>query len=76
MIFATKPFEIHDGDGIRTTVFFNGCPLWCVWATIPKGYPVRRKPPFTSINASAAANAKVALYQLRCTQIGFFNLIA
>ena len=37
MIFATKPFEIHDGDGIRTTVFFKGCPLRCKWCHNPEG---------------------------------------
>lgn len=36
MIFAIKPFEIHDGDGIRTTVFFKGCPLRCRWCHNPE----------------------------------------
>ena len=30
-IFEIKRFAVHDGDGIRTTVFFKGCPLKCVW---------------------------------------------
>ena len=30
-IFDIKRFAVHDGDGIRTTVFFKGCPLKCVW---------------------------------------------
>ena len=28
---------MHDGDGIRTTVFFKGCPLTCVWCHNPEG---------------------------------------
>ena len=28
---------VHDGDGIRTTVFFKGCPLKCVWCHNPEG---------------------------------------
>lgn len=36
MIFAIKPFEIHDGDGIRTTVFMKGCPLRCKWCHNPE----------------------------------------
>lgn len=36
MIFAIKRFETHDGDGIRTTVFFKGCPLRCVWCHNPE----------------------------------------
>lgn len=38
MIFAIKPFETHDGDGIRTTVFFKGCPLRCKWCHNPESF--------------------------------------
>ncbi len=38
MIFAVKPFEIHDGDGVRTTVFFKGCPLRCRWCHNPEAF--------------------------------------
>ncbi len=36
-IFSIKKFAVHDGDGIRTTVFFKGCPLRCVWCHNPEG---------------------------------------
>jgi len=36
-IFAVKRFAVHDGDGIRTTVFFKGCPLSCLWCHNPEG---------------------------------------
>ena len=36
-IFEVKRFAVHDGDGIRTTVFFKGCPLKCVWCHNPEG---------------------------------------
>lgn len=36
-IFNIKRFAVHDGDGIRTTVFFKGCPLKCVWCHNPEG---------------------------------------
>lgn len=36
-IFEIKRLAIHDGDGIRTTVFFKGCPLKCVWCHNPEG---------------------------------------
>ena len=37
LIFDVKRFAVHDGDGIRTTVFFKGCPLSCVWCHNPEG---------------------------------------
>ena len=36
-IFAIKRFAVHDGTGIRTTVFFKGCPLRCIWCHNPEG---------------------------------------
>jgi pyruvate formate lyase activating enzyme len=36
-IFNIKRFAIHDGPGIRTTVFFKGCPLGCWWCHNPEG---------------------------------------
>lgn len=36
-IFEIKRFAVHDGDGIRTTVFLKGCPLSCVWCHNPEG---------------------------------------
>lgn len=35
-IVQIKRFAVHDGDGIRTTVFFKGCPLKCVWCHNPE----------------------------------------
>ncbi len=32
-----KRFAVHDGEGIRTTVFFKGCSLRCVWCHNPEG---------------------------------------
>lgn len=37
MIFDIKHFAVHDGDGIRTTVYFKGCPLRCKWCHNPEG---------------------------------------
>ncbi|MGC9335639.1 MAG: glycyl-radical enzyme activating protein [Anaerolineae bacterium] len=35
-MFDIKRFSIHDGPGIRTTVFFKGCPLTCPWCHNPE----------------------------------------
>ena len=36
-LFDIKRFAIHDGPGIRTTLFMKGCPLHCVWCHNPEG---------------------------------------
>jgi len=37
-IFDIKKYAIHDGPGIRTTVFMKGCPLSCWWCHNPEGF--------------------------------------
>lgn len=36
LIINIQKYSIHDGDGIRTTVFFKGCPLSCAWCHNPE----------------------------------------
>lgn len=36
-IFEVKRFAVHDGPGIRTTLFLKGCPLKCPWCQNPEG---------------------------------------
>jgi len=36
LIFNIQKFSVHDGPGIRTTVFFKGCPLTCQWCHNPE----------------------------------------
>ena len=42
-IFNIQRFSIHDGPGIRTTVFFKGCPLNCWWCHNPEGQSLQRE---------------------------------
>ena len=37
VIAGIKRSAVHDGQGLRTTVFFKGCPLKCVWCHNPEG---------------------------------------
>ena len=37
IIFDIKRYAIHDGPGIRTTVFMKGCPIACQWCHNPEG---------------------------------------
>jgi len=41
-IFDIKEFSVNDGPGVRTTVFFRGCPLRCVWCHNPEGLDTGR----------------------------------
>jgi len=36
LVFNIQRFSIHDGPGIRTTVFMKGCPLKCLWCSNPE----------------------------------------
>jgi pyruvate formate lyase activating enzyme len=54
-IFDIKKFSIHDGPGIRTTVFFKGCPLSCWWCHNPE---------------SQAPEPEVMLWPDRCIRCG------
>ncbi len=36
LILNIQKYSIHDGEGIRTTIFFKGCPLECIWCHNPE----------------------------------------
>ena len=42
MIFDLKRFAVHDGGGLRSTLFLKGCPLRCPWCQNPEG--LERRP--------------------------------
>lgn len=42
LIFSVQHFCLHDGPGLRSLVFFKGCPLRCVWCQNPESW--QRKP--------------------------------
>jgi len=44
VVFDIKRYAIHDGPGIRTTVFFKGCPLRCAWCQNPES--MEKEPEF------------------------------
>lgn len=43
MVFDIQKFSIHDGPGIRTTVFLKGCPLKCLWCHNPESQQRERE---------------------------------
>lgn len=38
LLFNIQRFSIHDGPGIRTSVFYKGCPLRCSWCANPESW--------------------------------------
>ncbi len=42
-IFQIRRFVFDDGPGIRTTVFFKGCPLSCIWCHNPEGISFKKE---------------------------------
>ncbi|QSX05332.1 glycyl-radical enzyme activating protein [Sedimentibacter sp. zth1] len=43
LIFNIQKFSLHDGQGIRTTIFFKGCPLNCKWCHNPEGINIAKE---------------------------------
>lgn len=43
-IFDIRRFSTHDGAGLRTTVFFKGCPLNCLWCHNPESISTKSRP--------------------------------
>ena len=41
LIFNIQKYNVHDGPGIRTLIFFKGCPLRCKWCSNPEGLDKR-----------------------------------
>lgn len=55
VIFNIQKFSIHDGPGIRTTVFLKGCPLQCKWCSNPE---------------SISPSPEIMVYDARCIHCG------
>ena len=55
IIYNIQKFSIHDGNGIRTTLFFKGCPLRCTWCHNPE---------------SQNYNTEIMFYADKCTACG------
>jgi len=60
IVSGIKRMEIHDGDGIRTTVFLKGCPLKCIWCHNPE---------------SLSRKIQIAAFHQKCIACGSCNAV-
>ena len=58
IIFNIQKFSIHDGPGIRTTVFLKGCPLNCRWCANPESKSTQTELP-NCVRVAGVANMLV-----------------
>jgi len=88
LIFNIQKFSVHDGPGIRTTVFFKGCPLKCMWCHNPESQNTNKEVLYDSkkcvlcgncqkicpTNAIKIENNKLTTDISRCNHCGKCNI--
>jgi pyruvate formate lyase activating enzyme len=60
IVFDIQRFALHDGPGIRTTVFLKGCPLRCVWCCNPESFKNSPQLAYIEKNCSMCKNCITA----------------
>lgn len=58
IIFDIQRFSLHDGPGIRTTVFFKGCPIECAWCQNPESHKTRPEIAFYAEHCKKSYNCE------------------
>ena len=67
LIFNIQKFSIHDGPGIRTTIFLKGCPLRCKWCANPESQ---------SANVQILWDQKKCVHCLQCVKSCMYQAIS
>ncbi|MDR0348840.1 MAG: glycyl-radical enzyme activating protein [Tannerella sp.] len=60
LYFDIKRYSIHDGPGIRITIFIKGCPLSCIWCHNPEGISPLKQKMYTKKNCIGCASCIAA----------------
>lgn len=58
IVFEIREFCVHDGPGVRTTVFLKGCPLRCVWCQNPEGQSAKPELLFSASRCMGCGNCR------------------
>ncbi|MDD5711950.1 MAG: glycyl-radical enzyme activating protein [Smithellaceae bacterium] len=60
LVFSIQRYSIHDGPGIRTTVFLKGCPLRCKWCSNPESLQPRPELMFRKVKCDLCGSCVAA----------------
>ena len=61
LIYDIQGFSVHDGPGIRTTVFLKGCPLHCPWCHSPESQGFKKEISFMDMKCIGTAKCGLCL---------------
>lgn len=70
IIFDIKEMAVHDGPGIRTTVFFKGCPLRCKWCHNPEGLSAKKQLMYKEARCIKCGACMAECYHEECKPLG------
>lgn len=70
IIFDIKEMAVHDGPGLRTTVFFKGCPLHCRWCHNPEGISKNPQLMFKKARCKNCGLCKIKCSHPECEPFG------
>lgn len=70
IIFDIKEMAVHDGPGIRTTVFFKGCPLRCAWCHNPEGLSFEPQLMYKDARCTGCKNCQKICHHEECLPFG------
>ncbi len=69
-IFDIKEMALHDGPGIRTTVFFKGCPLRCKWCHNPEGLSMKPQLMYKEVRCVHCKQCEIKCEHKECKVFG------
>lgn len=70
IIFDIKEFALHDGPGLRQTVFLKGCPLRCNWCHNPEGLSINPELMVSKVSCIACGRCEEVCEKENCDACG------